>query len=414
MVPRGKQRVILAMLLLNAGQVVRLDELAETLWVSGLPPSGPVAVQNYVMRLRKTLGDAGRARIITHPPGYLIRVQDRELDLSRAETLLGAAREAAQDGSWDQAATLAREALQLWRGDPLTDVDSETLAAREAPRLTELRLQTLELRIDADLHLGRQAQVITELRQLTGAHSLREHLHGQLMLALCRDGRRAEALAAYRHARDVMVTELGVEPGPGLRELQQRILSADPALAAADRAPGVSQRAPGTGTSLGRPARAGPRRGTPRQLPSVMPGFTGRAVELQTLTQNLDEARGEPGGVAISAIGGTAGAGQTTLALHPVNRRRRPPPYRQTRPAQRHTPRVPTCRLTSTDVIFGKNKAVARKAHGDAAGTRAPVLGAGNASAAIRAEVAFVALVTIVRIRSYLRSSNRLEPVLRL
>lgn len=104
-VPRGKQRMILAILLLNAGQVVRVDELAETLWASGPPPSGPVAVQNYVMRLRNTLGDIGRARIITQPPGYLIRVQAEELDLSRFEALLDAAREAAQEDSWDQAAT---------------------------------------------------------------------------------------------------------------------------------------------------------------------------------------------------------------------------------------------------------------------------------------------------------------------
>src|SRR5580693_922785 len=116
-VPRGKQRVILAMLLLNAGRVVRVDEFAETLWVSG-PPSWPVAVQNYVMRLRNTLGDAGRTRIITQPHGYLIRVQAGELDMSRFEALLGAARAASRDGSWDQAATSAREALQLWRGEP--------------------------------------------------------------------------------------------------------------------------------------------------------------------------------------------------------------------------------------------------------------------------------------------------------
>lgn len=138
---RGKQRVILAMLLLNVGQIVRLDELAETLWISGPPPSGPVAVQNYVMRLRNTLGDAGRNRIVTQPRGYLISVAADELDLSRFEALAGAARTAARDGSWEQAAAHARAALELWRGEPLADVDSEALAAREAPRLAELRLR---------------------------------------------------------------------------------------------------------------------------------------------------------------------------------------------------------------------------------------------------------------------------------
>ena len=300
-VPRGKQRVILAMLLLNAGQVVRMDELAETLWLSQPPPSGPVAVQNYVMRLRNTLGDVGRARIINQPPGYLIRVQADELDLSRFEALVGAAREAAQDGSWDQAATRAREALQLWRGEPLIDVDSEALAAREAPRLAQLRLQALETRIDADMHLGRHTQVITELRQLAGAHPLRERLHGQLMLALYRDGRRAEALAAYRHVRGVLVAELGVEPGPGLQDLHQRILSADPALAAP---------APGQSPVPARPATV------PRQLPAAPRLFTGRNRELALLNAALGE-RHEPGGtLAISAIAGSGGIGKTWLALH--------------------------------------------------------------------------------------------------
>ena len=299
--PRGKQRVILAMLLLNAGRVVPLDELAETLWVSGPPPSGPVAVQNYVMRLRNTLGDADRARIITHPPGYLIRVQADELDLFRFEALLGTARAAAQDGSWEQAATRAREALQLWRGEPLTGVDSGALAAQEGPRLAELRLQALETRIDADLHLGRHTQVITELRQLAGAHPLRESLHAQLMLALYRDGRQAESLAAYRHARGVLVAELGVEPGPGLQDLHQRILSAEPTLAA-----------PVTGRS---PVPARPVI-VPRQLPAAPRLFTGRNPELARLTAALGE-RHEPGGtLVISAIGGTGGIGKTWLALH--------------------------------------------------------------------------------------------------
>jgi DNA-binding SARP family transcriptional activator len=268
-VPRGKQRVILAMLLLNAGRVVRADELAETLWVSGPPPSGLVAVQNYVMRLRNTLGDAGRDRIITQPPGYLIRVQDGELDLSRFEALLGTARAAAQDSRWDQAATHAREALQLWRGEPLTGVESERLTVREAPRLAGLRLQAVELRIDADLHLGRHTQVITELQQLAGAHPLRERLHGQLMLALYRDGRQAEALAAYTRARGVLVAELGIEPGPGLRDLHQRILSADPALTATKPAPPAGG---GRGEAGPEPVPAA----IPHQLPSAVPSFVGR------------------------------------------------------------------------------------------------------------------------------------------
>ena len=200
-VTRGKQRAVLAALLLNAGSVVSLDELAEILWGPGPPPSARVTVQNYVMRLRKALGDTDNSRIGTQPHGYAIRVDAGELDVTRFEIHLGAARAAARGSSWDTAAIEGRAALSLWRGEPLTDVDSELLARREGPRLAEMRLQALETRIDADLHVGRQAEVITELRKLVGTHPLRERLHGLLMLALYRDGRQAEALAAYQAAK---------------------------------------------------------------------------------------------------------------------------------------------------------------------------------------------------------------------
>jgi DNA-binding SARP family transcriptional activator len=299
-VPRGKQRAILAMLLLNAGRVVRLDELTEMLWDSGPPPSGPVAVQNHVMRLRNALGDAGRERIITQPPGYLMRVEAGELDVAQFEALLQAARAAARGRLWDPAAADASEALRLWRGEPLADVDSDVLAAREAPRLAELRLQTLEIRIDADLHLGRQADVIAELQQLVTAYPLRERLHGLLMLALYRDGRQAEALAAYQQARLALVAELGTEPGPELRGLQQQVLTSDPAL------------------NLPAPiAVGGATSAVPRDLPPAVSNFIGRTDELRALTAMLDDAgEGKPGTVVISAIGGTAGVGKTALAVH--------------------------------------------------------------------------------------------------
>jgi DNA-binding SARP family transcriptional activator len=300
--PRGKQRAVLAALLLNANQVVSVDELIETLWGHCPPPSARVTVQNNVMRLRKTLGDTDGSRISTHPHGYLIRVAAGELDVTRFEDLLGAARTAARGSSWDAAAAQARAALSLWRGEPLADVDSDLLELREGPRLAELRLQALEARIDADLHLGRHAEVIIELRQLAGAHPLREHLDALLMLALHRDGRQAEALAAYQHARRVLIDELGTEPGTTLRELHQRILTGDPALAAPEPGP---------------PATGGPGPAVPRELPPAVRHFTGRAGELQTLTRLLDESGGQTSGtVVISAIGGTAGVGKTALALH--------------------------------------------------------------------------------------------------
>lgn len=300
-VPPGKLRAILAMLLLNAGRVVRLDELAEMLWADGPPPSGSVAVQNYVMRLRKVLGDADRDRIVTGQGGYLIRVGRGELDVDRFEAMLGSARSAFRDGSWDQAAAHARGALALWRGEPLADAGSQILAAQAVPRLAELRLQALETRVDADLRLGRHGDVIAELQQLAGTHPLRERLHFLLMLALHRDGRQAEALAAYQQARLVLIEELGTEPGSRLRELHQRILTRDPALEFSE----ASQ-----------PVAHGPDLAGLRQLPATVRHFAGRAAELEALTTLLGQA-GEPapGMVVISAIGGTAGVGKTALAV---------------------------------------------------------------------------------------------------
>ena len=299
-VPPGKQRALLAALLLDAGRVVSLDQLAEALWGPEPPPSARVTVQNYVMRLRKALGDAGRARISTQPGGYVIRVEDGELDTSRFEVLLRAARAAARDGSWDQAARDAHSALALWRGEPLADAGSEVLTLRELPRLEELRLQALETRLEADLNLGRHADVIADLRHLAGLHPLRERLHALLMLALYRDSQQAEALAAYSRARDVLIDELGTEPGTELRELHQRMLTADPALQAMEPTPSA-------------PGRPGPV--VPRQLPASVAHFTGRAAELSALASLLDRDHATTPTVVISAIAGTAGVGKTALAV---------------------------------------------------------------------------------------------------
>jgi DNA-binding SARP family transcriptional activator/Tfp pilus assembly protein PilF len=303
-VRRGKQRAVLAALLLSGGRVVSLDDLAEILWGPGPPPSARVTIQNYVMRLRQALGDTHGSRISTQPRGYLIRVDPGELDVTWFESLLGTARKAARDGSWDTAATRSRDALSLWRGEPLSDAGSEVLTAREVPRLVELRLQALEVRFDADLHLGRQAEVITELRQLVSGHPLREHLHGLLMLALYRDGRQAEALAAYQDARRILAEELGTEPGTGLRELHQRMLAGDLTLDAPVPAPPV-------------PAPPAPGPAVPRELPARVAHFTGRGSELAALSRLLDTSGAQMAEtVVISAIGGTAGVGKTALAVH--------------------------------------------------------------------------------------------------
>jgi DNA-binding SARP family transcriptional activator len=302
-VPRGRQRAVLAALLLRANHVVPVDELAEALWGTELPPSARVSVQNYVARLRATLGPAG-PRIATHPHGYLIELGDGELDVARFEALLGQARAAAREGRWVEAAGAAGAALGLWRGEPLADAGSDVLAVREGPRLAELRLQAAEMRIDAELQLGRPGEVIGELRQLAAQQPLRERLHALLMLALYTDSRQAEALAAYQDARNVLVEELGAEPGPDLQRLHQQILAGDPALVR-----------PGTGAS----APAGP---VPRELPSDVAAFTGRASELAELDRILlgghaDQAGdAKPAAAVISAVSGTAGVGKTALAVH--------------------------------------------------------------------------------------------------
>lgn len=304
-VPAGKQRAVLAALLFNANRVLGSDELTDRLWGQTPPPSARVSLQNHVVRLRKSLGKAGAARIRTHPGGYLISVQPGELDVSRFEGLLDEARAAASEQLWRLSAARAGEALTLWRGEPLTDLGSDALALLEAPRLTEMRLEALTLRISADIQLGRNAGAIGELRQLASLHPLRERLHELLMLALYRDGRQAEALDAYRRAREVLVAELGTEPGARLRELQLRILGADHQLAAAVPAG---------------PAAAHAEPVIPRQLPGTVRQFTGRAEELTALTRLLDRTDAGAGGpVVISAIGGTAGVGKTALAVHWAN-----------------------------------------------------------------------------------------------
>jgi DNA-binding SARP family transcriptional activator/Flp pilus assembly protein TadD len=297
-VPRGKQRTVLAALLLSANKPVHVADLAETLWGAEPPPSARATVQNYVKRLRCAFGDSGRDRIRTMPHGYLIEVSAGELDVFRFQALTAAARSAAREGSWAQASERARSALSLWRSEPLGDVESEALAQREVPRLAGLRLQALETRLDAELHMGGHADVLPELQHLAGAYPLHENLHALLMLALYRCGRQAEAQAVYQHVRRVLAEDLGMEPGKEIRELHHRILTADPELS----------------VPVLKPAPKRPVVVVPQELPAAVPHFTGRDGELLALTELAGIAT--PGTVVISAVSGTAGVGKTALALH--------------------------------------------------------------------------------------------------
>jgi DNA-binding SARP family transcriptional activator len=309
-VPAGKQRAVLAALVLQAGRVVPAGELAELAWAAEPPLTAPAALRNNVTRLRRALGPAGAQLIQTRPGGYLVMPGECELDLARFEVELAAARRAAGEGDWLRAAVHAEASLSLWRGEALSDVDLPTLTARHVPRLTEMRLQARELRIEAHLALARHGEAVTELPQLIAADPVRERLHALLMLALYRCGRRAEALAAYRAARDLLAREIGADPGPDLQALHQQVLRDDPALAAPS-APGTRAAPSGQG------ARATQADKVPRQLPAAVTHFTGRAAELAALTGLLDQAGAQPAGtVVISAIGGTAGVGKTALAVH--------------------------------------------------------------------------------------------------
>jgi DNA-binding SARP family transcriptional activator len=211
-----RQRTLLALLLTRANEVVSTDRLIDELWGDRPPKQALNTVQYYVSQLRKTLG---ADRILTRPPGYLIRVEPDELDLARFEQL-----------SLDGDAASLHAALELWRGPALADLAFESFAREEAARLEELRLGVQERRIDADLEGGRTAELVPELERLIAEHPLRERLRGQLMLALYRSGRQAEALAAYQAARSTLVEELGIEPGSELQELERAMLRQDPGL----------------------------------------------------------------------------------------------------------------------------------------------------------------------------------------
>jgi DNA-binding SARP family transcriptional activator len=330
-VSAGKQRVLLAALLLRANQVVATAELAGVVWEGSPPETARVTLQNYVKRLRHALGPAGYERIVTRPAGYLIEVGPGELDVARFTELRAGGLAAARAGAWESAVAQLDEALGLWRGQPLADVPSQVLALAEVPRLAGMRLEMAEGRIDAELHLGRHHEVIAELQALIAAEPLRERLHELLMLALYRSGQQAAALAAYRQARRQLIDKLGIEPGPGLRELNQKILQSDrallpappPATAGDSWLPAPRPGAAGDGNAGDGNAgdgNAGDGNAGGRaealhlsMLPAAVAGFTGRSRELAALSA-LPGQGGRP--VLITAIGGTAGVGKTALAVH--------------------------------------------------------------------------------------------------
>jgi YVTN family beta-propeller protein len=236
-VPLGgpRQRAVLALLLLEANRVVSMDRLAEDVW-GGDPPEGwATTLQTYVFHLRRALepdrsrGAAGGV-LVTRDRGYLLRVDREHLDAALFQDRFTAGRAALEAGRYAEAAEALGAALDLWRGQVLADLADYAFTRPEAARLEELRLAALEARIDADLALGRHDALTAELDGLVRDYPLRERLHGQLMLALYRCGRQADALAAYRRVRDLLAGELGIDPGEPLRHLHASVLAQDPAL----------------------------------------------------------------------------------------------------------------------------------------------------------------------------------------
>jgi DNA-binding SARP family transcriptional activator/class 3 adenylate cyclase len=227
-VGRGKQTALLALLLIHANEVLSVDRLVDELWGERRTATARKALQVYVGNLRKLLG---AETIVTRPPGYELRLEPDALDLGRFERLVDDARAALSAGDANAASALLSDALALWRGPPLAELAFEPFAQPEIARLDELRLAAIEERLEADLALGRHGQLVPELERLNAEHPVRERLRGQLMLALYRCGRQADALDAYQAARRALVDELGIEPGPALQELQRLILVQDPSLA---------------------------------------------------------------------------------------------------------------------------------------------------------------------------------------
>jgi DNA-binding SARP family transcriptional activator/tetratricopeptide (TPR) repeat protein len=294
----GKRpNTVLATLLLEAGRVIPLTRLAEAVYGEVPPATARTQVQNTVSALRRLLGEHGLPDAIeTRPPGYLLRLPPDCLDLHQYERGVHVARAARDAGLLDEAADRYRAALALWRGPALEDIDGAVVRAA-ADRLTEQRTAALEECLDVELRLGRHRELVGELTAAVAEHPLRERLRGQLMLALYRSGRQADALEVYRRGRAALVEELGLEPGAELRELERAILSGS--------APRAEQ------PVVGRAAAA-----VPRLLPTDIADFTGRDELVEAIERRLAGSDPQRGAVPVVVLAGAPGIGKTTLAVH--------------------------------------------------------------------------------------------------
>ena len=296
-------RAVLALLLLRANEVVSSDQLVEELWAGAPPASGVKGLHVHVSRLRQALAgnsDPDGERLVTTAGGYILTVGPDELDVQRCERLIGEGRSLLAEGRPDQALASLSGAVELWRGDVLADFQYDAFAQAEIARLGELRAAVLEERVAVEMLLGQEAQVLGELERLVRDYPYRERLRGQLMLALYRTGRQAEALAAYRAARSALVDELGIEPSVELRQLHEAILAQDGALLQTNSgqpAPSAAATAVTAVTAAGRV-----------HLPEQATPLIGRERELAELMTLADSRR-------LITLTGTGGTGKTRLGM---------------------------------------------------------------------------------------------------
>ncbi|MFJ4907024.1 BTAD domain-containing putative transcriptional regulator [Streptomyces sp. NPDC093249] len=359
-----KPRQVIALLIMRRNAVVQTNELIDELWEEGPPASALTTLQTYVYKLRKILVRHGGKRLLhTRPGGYLLEIPDSSIDLHRIEGAATEGQAALEAGDPDRALDILTRALCTWRAPALVDVEQGTLLSSYATRLEEFRSRILELRIEADLQLGHHRELVSELKSLVLTHPLHEHLHGSLMIALHRSGRRHEALEAFRVLRRNMIEDLGLEPGEELRRLHQALLGdapvgppfearqhsrptptplgapvsaphvePDPA-PADDVAPATArQETPVPARTPATTALTAPERPTtpapvspvpvPAELPADVPDFTGRDDALDEITAHLtpDEPHGNATRVVV--IAGMPGVGKTALAVHLAHRLR--------------------------------------------------------------------------------------------
>jgi DNA-binding SARP family transcriptional activator/tetratricopeptide (TPR) repeat protein len=310
---RPRQQAILGFLLLNRNSLVSTDSLVTALWEDNGPSTARNQVQTDLSILRRLIRSAGSPDLIrSRPTGYTIELADGQLDLDDFTAKIRAARQAADPA---EAAGLLRSALAQWTGTPLGGIRAP-YAAPHRVHLEEQRLQAHERLFDLELRRGRHAEATSELFGLLQQYPLRERLVGQLMTALYRDGRQLDALKTARSLRFALAEQYGLDPGRGLVELEQAILSGDPELDLAAEQPAKTRPPSGAGTSPGIPIGRGP---VPKQLPRDLHGMTGRPDQLARLGELLDGQPGE-GGFAVVVLTGMAGAGKTTLAVHFAHR----------------------------------------------------------------------------------------------